>query len=86
MNAPGAAAMLERIVVAPAHGIFQPADEFRAGRAVREGDVVGLVSSLGSVHLVECCFDGVLMGTFMRPGERVRKGQALGWLRSPACA
>ena len=77
----------ERVILAPAVGVFQPvADEDgnAAGngeRSVMEGEVVGVVESRGKAIPVHSAFSGFLMGMLAHPGERVREGQPVAWLR-----
>ena len=77
-----ALSMSERVIVASAPGVFRPADDACVGAVVYEGEVVGVVASLGHLYLVECPFRGVLMGMLAGTGERVRKGQPVAWLRA----
>ncbi|MDQ3569135.1 MAG: hypothetical protein M3396_00615 [Actinomycetota bacterium] len=87
----------ERVILAPAVGVFQPvAAESGAngaegassdhvaqsgGKPVAEGDVVGVVETRGQAHPVRSAFSGFLVGMLAHPGERVREGQPVAWLR-----
>jgi hypothetical protein len=77
----------ERVILAPAVGVFQPVageDGNAAGngeRSVMEGEVVGVVESRGKAIPVHSAFSGFLMGMLAHPGERVREGQPVAWLR-----
>ena len=80
----------ERVILAPAVGVFQPApegvdlvglDEGAGPLAVAEGQVVGVVESRGQAHPVRSAFSGFLVGLLAHPGERVRQGQPVAWLR-----
>ena len=79
----------ERVILAPAVGVFQPvagedgnADADGNGeRSVVEGEVVGVVESRGKAIPVHSAFSGFLMGMLAHPGERVREGQPVAWLR-----
>ena len=75
----------ERIIVAPALGVFRPGvpvDDGNGGHVVNEGEVVGVVEC-GSRTVSVCSpFTGLLMGMLADPGERVREGQPVAWLRS----
>ena len=78
----------ERVILAPAVGVFQPAGETRGvdaegieDRSVNEGDVVGVVEARGQAVPVRSAFSGLLMGMLAHPGERVREGQPVAWLR-----
>lgn len=74
----------ERVILAPAVGVFQPsmveADSVEGNR-VTEGEVVGVVEARGTAHPVRSAFTGLLVGLLAHPGERVRKGQPVAWLR-----
>ena len=70
--------VLERVVVAPALGVFRSVD---TGTVVREGDPVGVVVGSGVEHPVLSRFDGYLMGVLAHEGERVREGEPVAWLR-----
>lgn len=77
----------ERVILAPAVGVFQPvpgeaADaEGNDEKSVMEGEVVGVVESRGQAIPVLSAFTGFLMGMLAHPGERVREGQPVAWLR-----
>jgi multidrug efflux pump subunit AcrA (membrane-fusion protein) len=51
------------------------------GEMVTEGQVVGVVQARGRSHPVYSAFTGFLMGMLAHPGERVREGQPVAWLR-----
>lgn len=77
----------ERLIVAPARGVFEPlrdpgpTDGADAGGVVSRGDVVGrIVRTTGVVDVVSV-HAGVLLGLLRLPGERVREGEPLAWLR-----
>ena len=79
----------ERVILAPAVGVFQPvagADQTvevggRQEQAVNEGEVVGVIEARGQAVPVRSAFTGSLMGMLAHPGERVREGQPVAWLR-----
>ncbi|HVL93361.1 MAG TPA: hypothetical protein VM264_08445 [Acidimicrobiales bacterium] len=80
----------ERVILAPAVGVFQPApggvdlSDLEAdpdGLEVTAGQVVGVIESRGQAHPVRTAFSGFLMGLMAHPGERVRQGQPVAWLR-----
>ncbi len=87
----------ERVILAPAVGVFQPlapedamvteeeagieADGVSEGDMVTEGQVVGVVEARGQAHPVRSAFTGFLMGMLAHPGERVREGQPVAWIR-----
>lgn len=75
----------ERVVVAPRAGVFRtgpgylPATE---GRTVTAGEVIGVVAVQGEEAEVRSPFAGLLMGSLVADGERVRAGQPVAWLRT----
>ncbi len=73
-------AVPERLIVAPAVGVFRPhvVDE---GDTVDEGDEIGIVEGPGTSCVVRSPFRGTLMGMLAHPGERLREGQPVAWLR-----
>jgi biotin carboxyl carrier protein len=73
-------AVPERMIVAPAVGVFRPA-AVDAGVEVREGDEIGVLEGPGTCESVRSPFDGTLMGMLAHPGERLRAGQPIAWLR-----
>ena len=73
-------AVVERMIVAPVVGIFRP-NEVVLGVEVRAGDEIGVVEGPGTRCPVVSPFDGTLMGMLAHPGERLRSGQPIAWLR-----
>ena len=74
----------ERIIVAPAVGVFHRLDgDGRAndGDLIDRGDVVGSVQSLGTSTPVRSPFEGLLVAMLALDGERVRRGQPVAWVR-----
>jgi biotin carboxyl carrier protein len=74
----------ERVIVAPTSGVFTPlppATVTTEGEIVTEGQAVGVVEALGQQVDVESRFRGFFMGLLAHPGERVREGQPVAWLR-----
>jgi biotin carboxyl carrier protein len=74
----------ERLVLSPAQGVFRPLppETFTTeGEIVVEGQTIGLVDASGRWVPVESRFSGFLMGLLAHPGERVRAGQPVAWLR-----
>src|SRR5262249_42494545 len=76
----------ERMIVAPVVGIFRP-HAVDAGDELQAGDEIGVVEGPGTSCPVRSPFDGTLMGMLAHPGERLRSGQPIAWLRvaCPAC-
>ena len=75
----------ERVVVATAAGIFQPLPPETVtaeGEIVTEGQAVGVVESCGTLTPVCSRFTGFLMGMLATPGERLREGEPVAWLRA----
>jgi biotin carboxyl carrier protein len=73
----------ERVILAPAVGVFRPTEEHEApeGKTVTAGDIVGVVEASGRELPVRSAFTGRLVGMMAHPGERVREGQPVAWLR-----
>lgn len=81
--------LAERLIVAPAGGVFRslPSDTLtRHGEIVVAGQTVGLIAGPGTEVPVDSFCTGVLMGMLVEPGERVRPGQPIAWLRIGAAA
>ncbi|MGH9269147.1 MAG: hypothetical protein ACRD0D_13365 [Acidimicrobiales bacterium] len=73
----------ERVIVAPSQGVFQPLDAGTAALGqLAEGQPIGHLHASGRVTAVHSPFAGAFMGLLARPGERVRAGQPLAWLRA----
>ena len=73
----------ERVIVAPAMGVFHRLHSdggMQDGHAVQRGDVIGVVKSLGASTPVHSPFQGLLLGMLASDGERVRRGQPIAWL------
>jgi biotin carboxyl carrier protein len=78
------ALVLERVVVAPAAGQFHPREaehDAEAAPTVTAGETIGFLELPGETRPVATPFAGRLMGMLAHPGERVRPGQPLAWLR-----
>ena len=73
----------ERMIVAPAVGIFRPlrTETPAAGVVVDEGEPIGFVDGPGTATPVRSPFRGELAGMLAHPGERLREGQPVAWLR-----
>jgi biotin carboxyl carrier protein len=70
----------ERMIVAPAVGVFRPA-VVAEGSAINRGDIVGVVEGPSTEAVVRSPFTGTLMGMLAHAGERLREGQPVAWLR-----
>jgi [acyl-carrier-protein] S-malonyltransferase len=70
----------ERMIVAPAVGVFRPHD-VSEGATVAVGDIVGVVEGPGTAEPVRSAFAGTVMGLLAHPGERLRIGQPVAWMR-----
>lgn len=73
-------AVPERLIVAPAVGVFRPI-VLAEGDIVELGDEVGFVDGPGASAPVRSPFRGTLMGMLAQEGERLREGQPVAWLR-----
>ena len=74
-----------RLVVTGAAGTFRPLPPETVtteGEIVMEGQAIGVVEGPGASHEVCTPFRGFLMGMLAEPGERVREGQPVAWLRA----
>jgi biotin carboxyl carrier protein len=70
----------ERMIVAPVVGIFRP-NAVVEGAELSAGDEIGVVEGPGTSCPVTSPFDGTVMGMLAHPGERLRSGQPIAWLR-----
>ena len=70
----------ERMIVAPSVGVFRSV-ELDEGSTIEAGDVVGMLDGPGTSAPVRSPFGGTLMGMLAHPGERLREGQPVAWLR-----
>jgi [acyl-carrier-protein] S-malonyltransferase len=69
----------ERVVISPAAGIFEPAEEVpMLGSRVEVGTLIGRVSA----SEVRSPFEGTFQGLLAVAGERVQPGQPIAWLHS----
>ncbi len=69
---------IERLIVSPATGVFEPAIGLEIGTSIDRGQLVG---SVGAAE-VRSAFDGSLQGLLALAGERVTTSQPLAWLRA----
>ena len=69
---------VERLIVSPSGGVFQPTDDVSIGDSIGRGQLIGTV---GEVE-VRSAFAGSLQGLLALEGERVTTSQPLAWLRA----
>ncbi|MGI8796569.1 MAG: biotin/lipoyl-containing protein [Acidimicrobiia bacterium] len=84
MHASGEALLVpERVIVAPTVGVFRPLEssDNDAGDQLAEGQPIGVVEGPGTATPVRSPFAGELVGMLAHPGERLREGQPVAWLR-----
>jgi biotin carboxyl carrier protein len=70
----------ERVIVAPAVGTFRPV-AFDENAPVTAGQTVGMVDGPGRSTPVPSPFTGELVRMLVHPGERLREGQPVAWMR-----
>jgi biotin carboxyl carrier protein len=70
----------ERMIVAPAVGTFRSVS-LNDGAQLSVGQTVGMVDGPGTSTPVASPFTGQLVGMLVHPGERLREGQPVAWLR-----
>ena len=70
----------ERMIVAPTVGTFRPVD-VPDGAMLVAGQTIGLLEGPGTSTPVASPFAGRLVGMLVHPGERIREGQPIAWLR-----
>jgi len=68
---------IERLVVSPASGVFEPSD-FDPDASIERGQVIGTVGATE----VRSAFAGRIQGLLALAGERVTTSQPLAWLRA----
>jgi biotin carboxyl carrier protein len=69
----------ERMIVAPSVGVFRPS--VATDIVVDAGEEIGVVEGPGVSMPVCSPFRGRLIGMLAHPGERLREGQPIAWLR-----
>ncbi|MEM9464513.1 MAG: hypothetical protein AAGA90_04040 [Actinomycetota bacterium] len=72
----------ERIIVAPAAGVFEPATA--DGAPIHRGQIVGHVRCGAERIEITSPFDGQARGVFAWPDERVRRFQPVLWMAGRA--
>jgi biotin carboxyl carrier protein len=70
----------ERMIVAPIAGRFTPV-ELAEHADVQAGQTIGTVEGPGTSTAIASPFAGRMVGVLVRPGERLREGQPIAWLR-----
>jgi biotin carboxyl carrier protein len=70
----------ERMIVAPSVGVFRP-NLVGGGDDVDAGEEIGVLEGPGTSVPVRSPFRGRLIGMLAHPGERLREGQPVAWLR-----
>lgn len=78
----------ERLIVAPAAGVFRPqrglaATDGGTAETVEAGQTLGSIERIAGEADVVSPHTGRLMGLLVFPGERVRYMQPVAWLRVP---
>ena len=71
----------ERMIIAPSVGVFRALDDLDEGDLVGDGQTVGVLDGPGTSTPVCSPFRGRLVGMLVHPGERLREGQPVAWLR-----
>jgi biotin carboxyl carrier protein len=71
----------ERMIIAPSVGVFHPSAGVGEGAFLDAGQAVGHLEGPGTSTPVCSPFRGRLVGILARPGERLREGQPVAWLR-----
>ena len=71
----------ERMIIAPSVGVFRALDDLDEGDLVGIGQTVGVLDGPGTSTPVCSPFRGRLVGMLVHPGERLREGQPVAWLR-----
>lgn len=74
-------AVPERVIVAPAVGVFHPLAGAEGDLVIAAGEAIGVVEGPGASTPVRSPFGGSLIGLLARAGERVREGQPVAWMR-----
>lgn len=69
---------IERLVVSPVSGVFEPGHELEIDSPIERGQVIGRVGGTE----VRSAFAGQLQGLLALAGERVTTSQPLAWLRA----
>ena len=70
-----------RMVVSPGIGTFRAETTIGVGTSVEAGSPVGFIEALGEIVSVDSPFRGRVERLLVEPGERLRNGQGVAWLR-----
>jgi biotin carboxyl carrier protein len=73
-------AIAERVIVAPTSGTFEPLEALE-GSPVEQGQLIGVLRGPGTSTPVKSPFAGLLMDVTAEPGQRLREGERVAWLR-----
>ena len=71
----------ERVIVAPSVGVFRAMGDAVEGGVLSEGQPIGVIEGPGTAMPIRSPFAGTLVGMLAHPGERLREGQPVAWLR-----
>lgn len=74
--------LVERVVVAPVQGSFRSLEDDVVGSIVTDGQTIGLIERRTDACPVISLFRGRLMDLLAHPGEYVREGEPIAWLRA----
>ena len=77
-----AVSIVERMIVAPSVGRFRLTSLAYPGAFIDEGDEIGVIEGPAASQSVRSPFAGRLMGVLAHPGERLRAGEPVAWIRA----
>ncbi|MEZ5169529.1 MAG: biotin/lipoyl-containing protein [Acidimicrobiia bacterium] len=81
-HTPGESLSIEgRMVVSPGIGTFRAETTIGVGTRVEAGSPIGFIEALGDTVAVDSPFRGRVERLLVEPGERLRNGQGVAWLR-----
>jgi len=72
---------VERVIVATEDGRFHPLEAQVVGNVVTDGDTVGFLLQRRDSRPVVSPFTGRIVEMLVHPGEQVRYGEPIAWLR-----
>jgi biotin carboxyl carrier protein len=73
--------LVERVIVATETGRFHPLPEQVVGRVVTRGETIGMIGQRRESRPVVSRFTGRIIDMLVHPGEHVRNGEPIAWLR-----